>query len=37
MKQNYESPELEIVTFETVDVICASGDTPGEGGGEGGW
>lgn len=33
MKQNYESPEMEVVTLETTDVICTSG----EGGGEGGW
>lgn len=32
MKEKYETPECEIVEFETEDVITTSGDDPlGEG------
>ena len=33
MKERYEVPSCEIVTFETVDVITTSGDI-GDGGNE---
>lgn len=36
MKEIYETPEMEIVEFDTEDVITTSGDNPiDEGGGEG--
>lgn len=28
MKEVYETPEMEVVEFETEDIITASGDTP---------
>lgn len=31
MKENYEAPVMEIVVFETEDVITASGVDEGEG------
>lgn len=31
MKENYEAPVMEIVAFETEDVITASGVDGGEG------
>jgi len=27
----YENPKLEILKFETIDVICASNDNPDKG------
>ena len=29
MKERYETPEMEIVEFETEDIITASNDLPG--------
>ena len=29
MKQNYEVPEVEIIMFESEDIITASGDYDG--------
>jgi len=28
MKERYETPEMEIVEFETEDIIITSGETP---------
>lgn len=28
MKERYETPEMEIVEFETEDIITGSNDTP---------
>lgn len=28
MKERYETPEVEMIEFETEDVIATSGDTP---------
>ena len=30
MKEIYETPELEIITFKTEDIIVTSGDDEGE-------
>ena len=35
MKEIYETPEMEIVEFDTEDVITTSGGQIDEGGGEG--
>lgn len=29
MKQNYETPEIEVIQFESEDIITASGDYTG--------
>ena len=36
MKETYETVEIQIIEFETEDVITTSGEG-GEGGGQGGW
>lgn len=39
MKQNYESPDMEVIELDNRDFIVASGpgDTDVSQGGEGGW
>lgn len=35
MKELFTQPEIEIISYEAVDIICASGDTKGDDFGDG--